>query len=147
MDIDSHGLIQMPNNCQLLDPHYFSVQTTIKKLRDRNKKQWYETLKLKVLREIYMRTTNIQDILHLELFHIWKNLWQNIEISLIHIYLESSKMSFRSWVSLSKLYLKNVHYILTFFVPTEQFAPVDYSTKLDTIYILELRYLSLTDKT
>jgi len=50
-----------------------------------------------------------------------------------HIYLESCKISFRSCISLSKLYLKNVHYRLTFFVPTEQFAPVDYSTTLDTI--------------
>ncbi len=48
MDIDCHGTRQLPNNCQHLDLHYFSLLTTIKKLRDRSK-QWYEILKLKVL--------------------------------------------------------------------------------------------------
>ncbi len=116
MDIDSHGPIQMPNNCQLLDPSYFSLLTTNKKLRDRSK-QWYKILKLKVIRKLNLCTHNNRQYYIMVLFDIWKNLWQNIEISLIHIYLESCKMSFRSWVNLSKLYLKNVHYRLTFFRP------------------------------
>jgi hypothetical protein len=30
IDIDSHGPGLMPNNCQILDPPYFSLPTTFK---------------------------------------------------------------------------------------------------------------------
>jgi hypothetical protein len=30
MDIDRHGPRLMPNNCHIVDPHYFSLPTTFK---------------------------------------------------------------------------------------------------------------------
>ncbi len=107
MEIDRHGPRQMPNNCQLLDPHYFSLLTTIKNLRDRSK-QWYKILKLKVLGK-FMYAQQQEILYHCVIRHMKEPLTE-------HIYLESCKISFRSCVSLSKLYLKNVHYrLINFF--------------------------------
>jgi hypothetical protein len=128
MDIDCHGTRQLPNNCQHLDPHYFSLLSTVKNLRDRSK-QWYNILKLKVLGK-FMYAQQQEILYHCVIRHMKEPLIE-------HIYLESCKISFRSCASLSKLYLKNVHYRLEeikfFFVRSEQFAPVEYCTILDTI--------------